>query len=308
MTATGRRWLCALALAASLVPAAPAVAAVEFTGTPSPYSSSGSGPFEWQFASDDPSLAGGLAYNLSSTTGWERCRDAAVVSIGDLADGEYTLTVKGDYSPGYHTANGLELPAECLSSEDPGGSVLATRSFVVDSVRPSISVRRVLIAGLEVGVEVTAVDAATGIGGYEWDMGDGFRTATPAGHLGYRYAAFGTYRARVTARDLAGNRTTVAVDFVLPQPIDTDPPETTIVKPAPPKLAGSRTKYRFVSDEIGVRYQCRLDDRRFRRCRTPKWVKRLREGPHRFQVRAIDRAGNVDPSPAIDRFEVVGAG
>ena len=162
MTATGRRWLGALALGAGLVSSAPAVAAVEFTRTPPPYSSSGSGPFEWQFASDDPGLTGGLAYSVSGATGWERCRDAATVSIGDLPDGEYALTVKGDYGAAYHAANGLELPPECLSGADPGGPVLATSSFEVDSVAPSINVRRVLIAGLEVGVEVTAVDAATG--------------------------------------------------------------------------------------------------------------------------------------------------
>ena len=35
-------------------------------------------------------------------------------------------------------------------------------------------------------------------------------------------------------------------------------------------------------------------------------MKRLKKGKHKFQVRAIDAAGNVDPSPAKDKFKVVG--
>ena len=35
-------------------------------------------------------------------------------------------------------------------------------------------------------------------------------------------------------------------------------------------------------------------------------AKHLSPGKHKFQVRAIDAAGNVDPSAAKDKFKVVG--
>lgn len=90
----------------------------------------------------------------------------------------------------------------------------------------------------------------------------------------------------------------------LDQP-DNDPPETSIIKPAPNKLFGHRVKFRFIAYEPQARFQCKLDAKRFRRCRSPKSFKHLAPGWHRFKVRAIDQAGNVDPSPAKDSFKVV---
>jgi hypothetical protein len=86
---------------------------------------------------------------------------------------------------------------------------------------------------------------------------------------------------------------------------DTEPPETVIVKPAPERLVGHRAKVKFIALEPRARLQCKLDGRRFRRCRSPKWIKRLDAGRHVFKVRAIDQAGNIDPSAAQNRFRVV---
>jgi hypothetical protein len=36
----------------------------------------------------------------------------------------------------------------------------------------------------------------------------------------------------------------------------------------------------------------------FAPCASPRAYSRLANGPHKFRVRAIDRAGNVDGSPA----------
>ena len=91
----------------------------------------------------------------------------------------------------------------------------------------------------------------------------------------------------------------------LDQP-DNDPPETSIIKPAPKKLFGHRVKFRFIAYEPQARFQCKLDAKRYRRCHSPKSIKHLDAGWHKFKVRAIDQAGNVDPSPAKDKFKVVG--
>jgi len=91
-----------------------------------------------------------------------------------------------------------------------------------------------------------------------------------------------------------------------PPPVDTDDPETTITKDAPKKTDATRVKFKFRSDEVGSTFECKLDKKPFKACSSPKTVKRLDEGKHRFQVRAIDAAGNPDPTPDKDKFKVIG--
>jgi hypothetical protein len=87
---------------------------------------------------------------------------------------------------------------------------------------------------------------------------------------------------------------------------DTNPPQTTITTGAPNKLDAHKFKFKFKSsEERGATFECRLDKKPFKPCSSPKKVKHLDKGKHRFKVRAIDEAGNVDPSAAKDTFKVV---
>ena len=86
---------------------------------------------------------------------------------------------------------------------------------------------------------------------------------------------------------------------------DTSPPETTIVSGPKRRTARRTARFRFRASEPGVRFQCKLDRRRWKPCSSPRTLKRLRVGRHRFSVRAIDAAGNVDPTPAKRRWRVV---
>ena len=79
---------------------------------------------------------------------------------------------------------------------------------------------------------------------------------------------------------------------------DLDPPETTIAKAPKRKTAKRKAKIEFSSSEPGSTFECKLDKRDFGPCTSPAKVKKLRRGKHRFLVRAIDAAGNVDPTPA----------
>ena len=107
----------------------------------------------------------------------------------------------------------------------------------------------------------------------------------------------------------------VAVDALpLPPPAaDTQPPQTSITKAPPNKSKRPKAKYRFTSDEPGSTFECKLKGRglkgsvkEFGGCDSPRSYKRLEDGKFRFQVRAIDSAGNVDPTPAKDKFKVAG--
>lgn len=82
-------------------------------------------------------------------------------------------------------------------------------------------------------------------------------------------------------------------------------PQTTLRR-RPPKRSTDRTPtFRFGADEPGARFQCKLDGKRFRSCRSPFTTKTLAFGSHAFRVRAIDSDGLTDPSPAVFRFTVL---
>jgi CSLREA domain-containing protein len=86
---------------------------------------------------------------------------------------------------------------------------------------------------------------------------------------------------------------------------DTAPPDTKIVKGPPKKTHKTKVKFKFTSTETGSTFQCKLDRKPFTPCRSPKVYKKLKPGKHVFKVRAIDKAGNVDPTPAKRKFTVL---
>lgn len=87
---------------------------------------------------------------------------------------------------------------------------------------------------------------------------------------------------------------------------DRRPPHTEILLRSR-ELSRSRSiRFFFASNERGSRFQCSLDGSRFRGCKSPKQYRGLAPGKHVFRVRAIDRAGNVDPTPAKRRFRILG--
>lgn len=82
-------------------------------------------------------------------------------------------------------------------------------------------------------------------------------------------------------------------------------PQTTL-KRHPPKRTRDRTPtFRFTSDQAGASFQCRLDGRPFRACRSPFTTRRLSLGRHVFRVRARNSSGQLDPSPAPYAFRVI---
>lgn len=85
-------------------------------------------------------------------------------------------------------------------------------------------------------------------------------------------------------------------------------PDTRITR-GPAKRVGTAKKratvrFRFRSPGAAARFQCKLDRRPFRRCKSPKRL-RVKPGRHVFRVRAVDAGGNADPTPAKRRFRVV---
>jgi hypothetical protein len=82
-------------------------------------------------------------------------------------------------------------------------------------------------------------------------------------------------------------------------------PQTTLKRKPPRKTRDSTPTFRFSADEPGSTFQCKLDRKAFRTCRSPFTTKRLHPGFHAFKVRARDDSGKLDPSPASYSFEVI---
>jgi len=82
-------------------------------------------------------------------------------------------------------------------------------------------------------------------------------------------------------------------------------PQTKLRK-LPPKKSHDRTPtFRFTASESGSAFECALDRRRFRLCRSPLTTKPLSVGRHMFKVRALNSSGVHDPSPAAYAFRIL---
>jgi hypothetical protein len=84
---------------------------------------------------------------------------------------------------------------------------------------------------------------------------------------------------------------------------DTISPDTKIFKRVLKRLPPIWV-FRFHSTEPGSKFRCKLDKRPVTGCAASKRFSRLRPGRHVLRVFAVDAAGNIDPTPAVSRFNV----
>lgn len=87
-------------------------------------------------------------------------------------------------------------------------------------------------------------------------------------------------------------------------PADTVAPQTRILGGPVGTVRATRAAFRFTSSEGGGAFECRLDARPWGRCAPATLFRALREGRHQVRVRALDAAGNTDPTPAVRRWSV----
>jgi hypothetical protein len=93
-----------------------------------------------------------------------------------------------------------------------------------------------------------------------------------------------------------------------PAAADTTPPETTLEQPPTGLVAGSPMVFYYGSDDYFGSFECRIDGAPFEHCgfERERLAAPLPDGPHSFEVRAVDQAGNVDATPAGTSFIVDG--
>jgi hypothetical protein len=85
---------------------------------------------------------------------------------------------------------------------------------------------------------------------------------------------------------------------------DTTPPDTTIDSGPTGTDNNPDAKFTFSSTETDSTYECSLDASAYATCSSPKTYVSVGDGSHTFRVRAIDAAGNADPTPASRTWTV----
>jgi hypothetical protein len=110
----------------------------------------------------------------------------------------------------------------------------------------------------------------------------------------------GDYTFRVKATDAATNTATATRSFS----VDTVAPDTQIDSGPDGLIPTAAADFGFSSGDAGASFECRLDGGSFAACGSPKSYAGIADGDHAFDVRAVDVAGNPDPSPATRAFSV----
>jgi hypothetical protein len=82
-------------------------------------------------------------------------------------------------------------------------------------------------------------------------------------------------------------------------------PNTKIKKRPKNRSHDTTPTYRFKATEAGSTFKCKIDHKKCRKCKSPKTYHGLDPGKHVFKVKAIDADGNVDKTPAKDKFKIL---
>jgi hypothetical protein len=108
--------------------------------------------------------------------------------------------------------------------------------------------------------------------------------------------ADGLYTIHVRATDDAGNTTPAAGQASQRFTVDTTPPPAPAITSRPDATTTARSAtFAFTEAEHGARLLCRRDGARLNWCASPQSYASLSLGAHRFEVEAVDAAGNASP-------------
>ncbi len=109
----------------------------------------------------------------------------------------------------------------------------------------------------------------------------------------------GRHRLAARIRDRYGNADATPAAWVWR--VDTRAPDTRIDSA---EFTKARAEFRLSAGKGRVRFECKLDERDWRHCKSRVLLRGLGQGDHDFFARATDEAGNRDSSPATAHWTV----
>jgi hypothetical protein len=247
-------------------------------------------------------------YECDRGQGFTSCPSPLV--IPNLPDGSYVLSVRavdraGNESSAPASRSWIvdnQPPAVAIQVPENEGRVNVRRPVFSGTAEPLATVQ-VFIKDPQ-GVESLAGQTTAQDG--TWNL-----TSTVI-------VSNGSYSAKAMATDLAGNTGPSAqITFI----VDTDPPDTEIVKGPPNPDNRRRAEFTVQSPENVSKYVCSLDESEPFDCKADDCTEdgpiqscftvnlatvgtRPLEGQHTLEVSAKDDSGNIDPEPASYTWEV----
>jgi len=235
------------------------------TSSPSAVTSADAAAFEFQAdvpeATFECRLDGGA---------WSHCNSPE--GLAGLADGSHTFAVRAG-----------------LPGSTPGAA--AERDWTVDTTAPDLR-----ITG---GPDLTSTSDAASFGietddpaaTIECSLDDGAWAACGS-QVELTGLADGSHALRVRAIDAVGNTGFARHDWN----IDRTAPSITLNSVPAAVTTAQSARFAFASDDPDATFECQLDDGAWKACTSAREETGLAVGPHRFALRASDRAGNLSDS------------
>ncbi len=248
---------------------------------------------EFEFSGSDGAGSGIASFQCRrdsmEASAWVACTSPQ--SYASLADGAHTFEVRA-----------LDKAGNVDASP-------ATHDWTIDTAAPQTLIDEgppALSGSAAAEFEFSGNDGAgSGIASFQCrrDSTEASAWVTCSSPREYASLADGAHTFEVRAIDKAGN--TDASPAIFEWTIDTTAPQTQIELSPPALSASASAEFEFSgADGSGsgvASFECRLDSTEpsnWTSCTSPRTYGSLGDGAHKFEVRAIDQAGNVDPSPA----------
>ncbi len=236
--------------------------------------------------------------------------DVTFAFVADEVDSTFECRVDGGaFAPCASPHTVLDLPdgdrTFAVRAVDPAGNADATPAtydWTLDATTPNT----VIDSGPpdpdnQVAATFTFSSPNVGVGGtFACALDGGAFAACTSPHT-VTGLAEGEHTFAVRVTDGAGNPDPTPAERTWE--VDLTPPDTTLT--ATPSDPTSQPAGTFAfSSEAGATFECRVDGDAFAPCASPFTTTALADGDHAVEVRAVDDAGNADPTPAAFAWEV----
>lgn len=225
-------------------------------------------------------------------TGWLNSDESAKVDLpaATAVSGETLVATLPDLDSGIRSAqvfvdDSLPPSPPVLTATTPGSPARSTTLRVLGSSEPS-SVVRLYDTSDCAGPPVVQGSAAA-------FASPGFSVTVPDNRL----SLF-----RATATDRAGNVSPCS--STIAYVADSDPPDTSILSGPETAIDESAPLFVFSSDDADASFECQIDGGGFAPCPARFDTPALPDGLHVLRVRAVDRAGNADPTPVTRNLTI----
>jgi hypothetical protein len=178
-------------------------------------------------------------------------------------------------------------------------SPIVTRSWTVDTLPPNLTINTGPANGSFTQGNVSFTFASNEAATFTCQRSGAAAAACgsgTSGNVAYNALTEGTYTFTLTGNDGLNPSSSTSRTWT----VDLTAPETTIAggPSQGQSVSEPSVEFAFASNEAGVSYECSLDGGAFVACANPQRFASLASGDHTLDVRAKDRAGNIDQTAA----------